>query len=473
MYSICVVEDEDFVREYICAYLNKRFSDVATVCYAEDGEQALQVFDEKNIDILITDIKMPGMSGIELAEEVYKNHKNTVVVIMSAYEVFDYARRAISCNVREYLVKPVKLYEVEKLVAKIIDEFKNNEKSNCFFYDERFFEKRERFFVNLIYGSGVDYKKEIEDKKEIFFDFDIETTPCDLISLKIENYEKIIEDIWEYPKDSLKMVMNNLISGYLNSSKTFYVNDVDGVFDYIVYYSEKTAPDYDALQEKINCISKFSIKIVCKKKMIKNIYELIDFCNINADIYEKALLLVTHIKEKNYNSSSRILINLLKRKDKNDVIRCIFSILNTKVSVEDYKADYRTIHQKIVEIVESNADTGAETVKRAKEYIKSNYGKNISREDVAKAICFSPSYLSKKFKEHTGESVSDYILKVRMRKAIELMRENKYKAYEIAQKVGYGNTKYFFTVFKMFTGYTPKEYMVKIAKEQNESAVDV
>lgn len=462
MYSICVAEDEAFEREYLCEYLKKNFSDSFIVYSAESGEEALEIIRDKKVNILITDIKMGELSGIDLAEIVYKNYSDTTVIIMSAYEEFDYAKKAISCHVREYFVKPVRLSVLGELVSKILGELNRKNAINDFSYDEMLFEKREYFFFNLIYGSEVNLKEKLAEKDDLFFSFDIESTPCDLISLKITDYEKFIVNMWEYPKDTLKMVMNNLISGFLKSSKMFYIRENAGIFDYIIYHNEGTVIDYEYLGEKISYISKVPIQLICKKKNIPNIYDLVDFCNRNADIYEKTLLLITYVKENNRLAATELLFNLMKRKDKNEIIKCIFSEISAKPCDEDYKLDGSEIYERIAGILDSDRDIGAEIVRKAKEYVKTNYSKNISREDVARAVNFSPSYLSKNFKELTGESVSDYILKVRMKKAIELMKENKYKAYEIAEKVGYSNTKYFFPVFKMYTGYTPKEYMTKI-----------
>ena len=104
----------------------------------------------------------------------------------------------------------------------------------------------------------------------------------------------------------------------------------------------------------------------------------------------------------------------------------------------------------------------------AKKYIEENYHKNISREDVAGAVFFSPVYFAKNFKAYTGMNYNDYLLKTRMEKAIELMKQNKYKIYEIAKKTGYENTKYFFRVFKLYTGYTPKDYIIKFSSPDNK-----
>lgn len=107
-------------------------------------------------------------------------------------------------------------------------------------------------------------------------------------------------------------------------------------------------------------------------------------------------------------------------------------------------------------------------MEKAVSYIKKNYNKNISREDAARVVFFSPAYFARNFKQYTGKTYNDYLLEVRMEKAKEMLTENKYKIYEIAEKVGYENTKYFFRVFKLYTGYTPKDYIQNVLGKKVE-----
>ena len=97
-------------------------------------------------------------------------------------------------------------------------------------------------------------------------------------------------------------------------------------------------------------------------------------------------------------------------------------------------------------------------IKSSFDYIESNYYKDISLDDVAGYVFLNSVYFSRYFKQHTGENFTDYLVKVRMEKAIALLKQNKYKIYEVGEKVGYKNSKYFQKLFKEYTGYTPKTY---------------
>ncbi len=254
MYNLLIVEDETFARNHLEKYVKNNISEYYSVCVAKDGKEALLCIENNDIDVVVTDIRMPQMTGIELAEVLYKSHSDIIVMIISGYEEFEYAKSAIKYNVREYFVKPFDLVEFKNTLIKVA--------------------------------------KELEEKKE---------TSAILVE------DGIIRD--------------------------------------------------------------------------------------NSDISGEAMI--------------------------------------------------------------------RKTIALAIKYIDENYYKNITRDDMAKAVFFSPVYFAKNFKTYTGMNYSDYLLKVRIEKSIELMKQNKYKIYEIARKVGYENTKYFFRVFKLYTGYTPKDYMKK------------
>jgi two-component system response regulator YesN len=97
-------------------------------------------------------------------------------------------------------------------------------------------------------------------------------------------------------------------------------------------------------------------------------------------------------------------------------------------------------------------------ISHIKEYIHENYNKDITLEQIADHVFLSPVYVSRLFKEKTGENFSDYLVKVRMEKALKLLEEPRYKVYEVGYEIGYMSTKYFYKLFKKYYGCTPTEY---------------
>lgn len=117
--SILITDDEAVQREMLGGYLEKKGF---TVHLAASGKEALSVIAEKTVDILISDQKMPGMSGIELAGEVRRNHPNVTVVIVTAFGSIDDAVSAMKSGVEDYVTKPVNLEELDILIGRILEK---------------------------------------------------------------------------------------------------------------------------------------------------------------------------------------------------------------------------------------------------------------------------------------------------------------------------------------------------------------
>jgi two-component system response regulator YesN len=103
-----------------------------------------------------------------------------------------------------------------------------------------------------------------------------------------------------------------------------------------------------------------------------------------------------------------------------------------------------------------------EIITKALNYIEKNFSNDISLDDVANYVFLSSSYFSRVFKQCVGESFTDYIINLKMKKAAEYLANKKYKVYEISEMVGYSSSKHFIKMFKVYSGYTPKEYRLKM-----------
>lgn len=406
MYNLLIVEDEKYTRNRVVKYLTEELNGCFNVVSAEDGKDALELMKKTHFDIVVTDIMMQFVNGIVLAEEIYKNFKDCIVMIMSGYEEFEYAQKAIQFNVRKYFLKPFDLAELCEEIMLCKEEL-DKKSHNVFNYDGKIYEDRADFFANLIYNRIEDFDEELKKSKTLYFPFDLENTPCEIILLKIEEYESFLTNKWYYGEEAFNLALNNLISGFLKNQYVFCIRAEMGYFEYIIYHSEGKY-DYNALTGKISTIANISVKLR---------------------------------KEEEF---SDIRMALSRKKENSSESELFFTdLLNTE----------ENINENI-----------SESMERAKKYVQHNYGKNILRDDVAKMAMFSSSYFAKNFKDYTGESFSDYLLKTRMENAVRLIREDKHKIAKIAEMVGYQNPKYFYRVFKMYYGCTPKEYATNILK---------
>ena len=122
MYRAMVVDDEDYIRDLLVKNIRESLSGVEVVAVAGDGRKALQAALEHKPDIVITDISMPFMNGLELIKELQRVGINSKNVVISGYDEFDYARQAISLGVKDYLLKPFLPRELRDVLVKIMEE---------------------------------------------------------------------------------------------------------------------------------------------------------------------------------------------------------------------------------------------------------------------------------------------------------------------------------------------------------------
>lgn len=122
MYKALIVEDEPLMREYLMLNLNSIHGMWETAGCARNGAEAVALLAEKRFDLVLTDIKMPMMSGLELADYIHRKYPGTDVVILTGYEEFDYARSAVRAGVVDYLLKPLQDAELCAVLDKLAEK---------------------------------------------------------------------------------------------------------------------------------------------------------------------------------------------------------------------------------------------------------------------------------------------------------------------------------------------------------------
>lgn len=176
MYRVVIVDDEAIIRDGLRKKINWEALGFACVGSCENGREAIAKLDEMAPDVIITDIYMPFVDGLELSEYVAKNKPACKVIILTGYDEFDYAQKALKLQVQDYILKPITAKEVEKILCKVKEDL-DSEKSKD--YEIERMEKlllesrpliRERFLNRLLIGDMT--AGEIEEKLE-YFDMDV------------------------------------------------------------------------------------------------------------------------------------------------------------------------------------------------------------------------------------------------------------------------------------------------------------
>lgn len=471
MYKLVIADDELLSLNGLKNCINRMNTDFEIVGAFKNGREAADYIDNNPVDALLTDIRMPKMTGLELVEYLHLKKYKIQIGIISGYSEFEYAKKAMEYGVSSYLLKPVDPDELKKTLDQIsqrisLESIKKHED------EELRYALLEQIFQDII--AGVCLEKQELKARISRAGWTLDPDDCTMMIVEINSKMYKSQEI-SYGKDAIGMFITNIIRDLIPKAKLFRLYENENVM-----YLMGTTPKGEFIsltEETIN-------------NELKNILN-IDICGINIKYIKRIDQLASlgyQWRETEYSSiiTSYILsdsrkevfevledfisrISIFKQELQEDKVKSLMGDINANISpnagihkYEDYQGSpakrLREFIQDILLLSASSKElTSDYLVKKAKEYIEANYSKDISRDDVAKHIFITPVYFSRIFKQLTGETFMDYLIKVRMNNAIEMLK-NGYKINDTAKASGYPNRRYFSRVFKFYTGYIPSQY---------------
>lgn len=218
MFSILVVEDEDMIRNKILNNINWKENGFNNVFSASNGIEALEIVDRTNIDIIITDIQMPEMSGIELIRKIKQRTKRVKVIIITAYAEFEYAKESIKLNVDDFILKPFRSKDLLEIVKKIVEEIirERSEKDEIESLRKQLRENKktlqEKLFHDLLGNSFIgnitntlNYLGLTELKNDDYF----------ISVVNISNFMDLIQDDDEEQKYICNLTLYNWVASFI------------------------------------------------------------------------------------------------------------------------------------------------------------------------------------------------------------------------------------------------------------------
>ena len=468
-YSVIVVDDERIIREGLKSFIDKKVEGFYVKDCFEDGSDALDFLENNIVDVVLTDLKMAVVSGLEVAEYIHSHVSNTIVVILSGYGEFEYAQRAMLYGVNRYLLKPAANDEILKTFSEIREELNRRKETtqNLSHYSELIERMRKEFFVDLMFGESLsDDKFDAEFEKLGFL---LPAEGISAIVLRICWESDFIENKWPHGRDRV----NNIILNYFLSDENCIFAMLLETDIFLVLTSSNCTKDLvDSLVQwaKTQFETALETEILYQCKGVAGLSGWKVSDNTTADFsdtikMERIKLLHTYINLGMYEQGKELfaelwhaiggvrLMDQLLTAGKTANIKfdeCLPQLSKSNSPGEIFDVLYKKMQTYL--------KSENEIVNKIRKYIQENYEKNISLESVADKVYLHSVYVSKLFKQHIGETFSDYLLDVRMTNAILLLKQNRYKIFEIAEMVGYKSAKYFSKQFKKYTGYTPKQY---------------
>ncbi len=499
MYKILIVDDERIERNGIKMLLGKTGIE-CEITEAANGRDALEYINNNDIDILLTDVKMPFMDGIELIENVVKLNRSIKYVIFSGCSEFDYARQAVRLGVSDYILKPVDPNEFENTLHKVINDLEEsrleddimsksieymcehmlymaankNEPSEIIKYSEgvvstEFLEKFARImlmeFDEDFFGKrGADLKEKLykiepqitrylnlnQNQSLLFF----EDADLDFVDTA-ERISSYVENEYGLP---CFIAISSQVNGMADIGSR--VDELDDIMENKFYHK-----DCRVFYEGMSCNEGSMIQVdddTLMKQMRQDI-KMKDTGSLRGHFDRFC------VKYSNKTNFSQVYIkflfsNLLKDFYEN-ISNADEKVLNEEIDTL-YKANsfdtVREIVLKNIERLEAEFNVNPQMMHReievVKQYIYEHYGEEISVDNLADRVYMAPSYLSAVFKKETGQNLSKFIKAYRMEQAKDLLENTMLKIVDIGNKCGYQNVSYFCSSFRDYYGISPQKY---------------
>lgn len=510
MYKILIVDDEKREREGIKKLLT-HFQFKFAVEQARNGEEALEIMEKQNFDVLLTDIKMPFMDGIELIGEVRKRGWNPVCIIYSAYGEFEYARKAISLGVSEYLLKPIqldvfqkqfqKVFQIceEKAVQKAEAEHLQNEYSELINY------KRKKNLLSFLDGelqelseeeAGIDFGKQdcipvlisaysnLFTKEWEFYQNDMrKVLQEELLILHKEDHQLLVLIIMEKEKMNANG-LNKQCEEFLKVSRKKYQTDIFMVVGSKVSDMKALKKEYVRIQDQLDYqffVSESSFLVHDKMYMERREQDMLTlyFERIfnNARLGDITGMKTEFQKVFAYIEGNTGFSSIYIKYTFTDAVKQIWEYTGSTKNIMTFvEKIYETrsfeelstmIHQMLDELCEEQIQECKENrlVRLTKNHVAENYKDcNLGVSVIAEQLNVANAYLSSLFKMETGENLNKFIMRYRMEKAKSMLLQSNMKIGDIAAAVGYTNSSYFISVFKSYEGCSPVQFRERDGK---------
>ncbi len=482
MYSILIVDDEDPVLESY-SYLIETSSEDFSLCgTARSGEEAIAIAHDKRPDVVLMDIAMPGIDGLDTIKELQREFPETLYILSTAYERFDLAQRAIPLRVFSYLVKPVsrkRFLETLHLAKDRLDR-KGDDLSHRLEEVQTNAEivaREEREFLLRTTWQGMDeaswrrYQRIFKlsgDEGTIVVAMHDDSRRYRRIEHRVDlRYRSIFT---EHLGMLLFFISDKVEQSRLEALVHEAVPDAQiGVgsrrrFDEFHLSSREALqairevmPNRGRQSRRLDRLSALR-RAVAKSRTPEDAYQL-------CEEYWAAVFTENDIETaKSYMVElfTLLVADLAHRTGATDVADTIPDIPSEIISIST-KSDWDAWAGRVLAlIVESNVmknDTRRpRPLQQAIHYISANYEQPLQLPSLAEYCSVSPGYLSRLFSEHLDTTFNDYLNSVRLTAAEELLRENRKSIKEIAYETGYHDPNYFSRIFKKFRGLSPTSY---------------
>lgn len=489
MIPILIVDDEAAIRESIAAMLRQRYRDRFSIHLAENGRQAIECAREHRIELILADIKMPVLSGLDMLDELRGCHCDCEVIFISGFDDYQFVRRAMKHGASDYLLKPVDqndLYaQIDSFLKRWIPSSHHDAVPQAAWENPHF---QQGLLEKLILHPDQtemilsEYVPVTENSRLLAFALPVKDGEA------VRNWQASLRSTF----DSVRMEGSLLLLGvWRQMYLTLFLCPDASLLERLI--SPDVLPGAlvraapvppsrlgDCLNECCELLDHRFYNLVGEDgpehypytQLISQITEAI--CQYRVDAFEELLALLMRRACAQFppvESFRHILcamvytvmqqntafVPIISRMElsPDDLIRCIQSGADAAFLAREVP---RIVRLQIQRIQARAVSSDAYHVERACQFIALHYAQNLSLTDLAESLALHPNYISSLFKKVRGMSFSQYLRHVRIQEACRLIRETNEKFYAIGEQVGYPDPVHFTRTFKEDMGCSPREY---------------
>lgn len=519
MYKVLLADDEVLDLEGMKRFIPWESLGMTVVDSVNNGFAACEVLEKQHIDILVTDIRMPNMTGLELAQRALAAQEKLRIIFVSGYQDFGYVKQAIALNACSYVLKPMDDAELIDALNKVRRELDRDKEQQIteLAYLQMVPMFKNQYLLQLLEKAYEDVPFDVFNKE---YQIDELNWPARVALLELDH------DVSEQLNQSEGSVKKSIMDAFFSRLETLleeqYIHYVCRVTDrrsailmndesdraavvhileqlkiefpfsvtvgisnaasnvqdlHPAYMQAVAALDYkmfrgkgkwipygDVPSEDIRDAENIFIQLDSLLSAMTN-YELVRV----HDELEALLLLASSLRSKFTIRNFAMYIILKLDEHLHTMNEDLFEILDMERKNLDVVLQFETLEdiflwlrRRVYEISEhlhnKKRSKNGRLIQEIVEDVRGRLNESITLRDIANRFSFSPNYLGLLFKEETGQNFSDYVIAMRMEKARDLLVNTKLKIYEIASQAGYQYLPYFSRQFKDTYGMTPLEY---------------
>lgn len=517
MWKILLADDEAVIVKGLRRLIDWEALHTRVVGEATDGEMAARLMEELRPDLVISDIRMPGMTGLELMERFRQGDYTPKFLFVSGYEEFSYVRQALSGGAVDYLLKPVRAQDLEAAVRKALGMMADSSAAALLRPPEG---QLQDFFQQITADrsfSGSElcrkFRSLVGDRTQpVFAGLCFGLLPREEARLEQLPYERRLLQKF--------MVFNSARDQLERSGSGCFLRKDDsrcclmGIFSPEESVEDRLRDVLDQTQEKTGYALRVGVGRPCQRveelsdtlQEAEQAFELYYFREEPVLIWDGAV--PPPITNEDFDQAAKAVFHGIVAKSDGvldavdrvmDAIAALHygnrraafnrtmvftghlcqqlfdnhlltgSFAQRQDALQHALEDAPTFgelrrrllsyyKQLLPDVYQTARGKSTQEICRVRQYIEENYGQEISLKTLAEVACVSPSYFSAYFKAETGQNYKAYLTRVRMEQAIHLVMSTDLKSYEIAERVGYNNVRRFVDAFRAAYQMSPADY---------------